>query len=99
MSCRPPIIYTAVPFGGVVRRLPLLLTYNTSQLRAMRVVVLYCSDQDTNVVHARHPLTLIESSFVIDGQLQGDRTNICWHVPEQVTREHSESEHFGNFPA
>jgi hypothetical protein len=71
MSC---IIRTAVtvPFGRVVRRLRLLLTYNTSQLRATRVVVLQCSDQDTNVLHDHHPLTLIESSFVIDGQLQGD---------------------------
>ena len=42
LSCKHAIscvTCTAVPFGGVVRRLR-LLTYNTSQLRTMRVVVL-----------------------------------------------------------
>jgi hypothetical protein len=36
--------------------------------------------QDTNVLDDRHFLTLIKSFFVIDGQLQGDRTKIRWHV-------------------
>lgn len=47
-----------------------------SQLWATYVLVLWCSDRDTNVLHGRHPLTLIESPFVIDGQLQGDRTKM-----------------------
>lgn len=40
----------------------------------------------------RRHLTLIESSFVIDIQLQEDRTNICRYVLQQMTGEQTKLE-------
>jgi hypothetical protein len=91
MSC---IIHTAVPFGAVVRRLRHLLTYVTTSGHARCCPLVLRPRYER--FRDRYPLTLIESSFVVDRQLHGDRTKIRWHVPEQVTREQSESERFGS---